>query len=275
MLSTEQKNIARTKQVAMNRTADEVIGVLNALSSWDALVERRARFWGWAAVLTGLVGGISGFVWLAVKKHHPARGGTLLVVTVIAVIILARIWSKWSKQNLADNFRVAALPFLTVLREDMDPNQRMQVKLDLRDALIPEKKINESAPYKLGLYHRVIDRTFRDAWFEGNTTLADDTEVSWNVTEQIFERERTKRNARGKTKTKRKHKKRTQVVVTLNFASKEYTLAEATGDVKQKKKTITLKGGEKYDGEQKTPAFDILVALMSDAYSRVSVGRTA
>jgi hypothetical protein len=275
MLTSEQKNIAATKQVTMNRTADEVIAFLNALSSWDKVVERRARFWGWAAVLAGLGGGIGGFIWLGVKKHHPERGGGLLVATVIAVIILARIWSKWSSQNLADNFRIAALPFLTVLREDMEPNQRMQVKLDLREAVIPEKKINESAPYKLGMYHRVIDRTYRDAWFEGRTTLADDTEVSWNVTEQVFERERTKRNARGKTKTKRKYKKRTLVVVTLNFASKEYTLAEAKDDVKQKKKTITLKGGEKYEGVQKTPAFDILVALMSDAYSRVSVGRTA
>jgi hypothetical protein len=274
-LTSEQETVARSKLVSMNRTPGEVLSFLTALSSWDKIVEKRAAFWGWVAVIAGLIGFPGGIIWLGVKKQHPERGISLLVITLVLVIVLARVWSKWKKQDLSDNFRVGAMPFLSVLREDMDPKEVMQVKLDLRGPIIDEKKKSESDAYKSGVYYSVIDRVYEDPWFAGSATLADATDVSWNVTEYAYERERRKRNPRGKIKIKKKVKKRTTAVVTLNFASKDYALAEQTDGVKQKKKAITLKGAEKTDGTAATPAFDLLVALMSDAYRRVSVEKSA
>lgn len=273
-LTAEQQNAARAKKLAMNRTADETLAFLGALGTWDRFVEGRAKFWARIAIAIAVIGIPASIIWLSVKKRHPERGGGLLAVVIILVIVCGVMYGRWKGRDLSNNCSIGALPFLTVLREDMNPTERIRIKIDLRSSQIPEKKVSESEPYKAGAYHKVIDRMYADPWFEGSATLADRTKLTWEVTDYVHERQRTKRNPRGKIKTKTRSKMRTTAVVTLTFSPKSYAIEAAGPDMKQKKNSITLKRTEKNDTGD-TRAFSLLIAMIGDAYSHVNVARSA
>jgi uncharacterized membrane protein YkoI len=62
--------------------------------------------------------------------------------------------------------------------------------------------------------------------------FVDGTKVRWSVTDEVRERRKTKKNARGKYKTKTKYRKKTDIEVEVGLLKKAYAVtAEAAGEV--------------------------------------------
>jgi hypothetical protein len=273
-MTAEQQRIAAAKQVNMNRPMDQVLELLRALVAFDETTAGKRKRAGisiaLAIVMAIIAFTISGKTHGTTSKIAIAAG----VLSVVGFVAASVFYARFRSADLSDNLSVAAVPFLVLLREDMNPSQPLHLRIDLTSWKASGKKKKESEPYKAGAYYKVIDRLFVDPWFSGNTVLADGTRVGWEVVEHVFERTRTKKNPRGKIKTKTKAKRRTHVTVSLGFPSKQYA---ATGeDVKsdEKRQSMRLRRKAKSEGEE-SMALPMLVDLIAEGYRRVAIAKGA
>lgn len=269
-MTPEQRQIAAARQLGVNRPVDEVLELLRGLLDFDTTMAAKRKKAG-CSIPLAILAAIICFV-IAGNTYQSTRtimiaAAVLCVVAMAAAIVL---FIRFKRQDLSDNLRTAAVPFLALLREDMNPGDALHVSIDLRPYAIDEKKKRQSEPYKKGQYHKIIDRLFVDPWFSGGVVLADGTKVHWKVIEHVMQQTKTKRNPRGKYKSKTKIKRKTVAVVTLGFSTKTYAIKTAD-DVKrdEKRTTVTLARKRKTDGAD-SPAFGMLVDLIAEGYKRVN-----
>lgn len=274
-MTAEWQQIAAAKKIGLNRPVDEVLDLLRALSDFDVQMAAKRKKAGCTvpiAIILGIIGVIVG------GNVGGSAGKIIFTVAMLsfAVAVFALVlFLRFRAQDLSDNFRTAAVPFLALLREDMNPGDPLHADIDLRQYDIEEKKKKQSDPYNKGVYYKIIDRLYVDPWFNGSVALADGTKVHWKVIEHVVKRDKTKKTSRGKIKSKTKIKRKTIAVVTLGFSAKEYAMTAAQ-DVKrdEKRSTLTLARKRKTDGAD-SPAFGMLVDLIAEGYKRVSGVRSA
>jgi hypothetical protein len=145
---------------------------------------------------------------------------------------------------VSDNLREVALPFLAVLHHDLEPEQTLEVQLDLSLPLDKTKHVSESAPYSHGGYYRVVDHTYQNAWFRGTAQLVDGSVIRWRVEDTVCVSKRRKRTPRGKIKFKTRHAKRSVVEVALALPVSGYHVKPIEANQRAERK-ISLVPGEK------------------------------
>src|SRR5207253_257359 len=130
--------------------------------------------------------------------------GQLIPAVLVAAIVvfLGTMYFFTRKIDLSNNFRQFALPVLTIFREDFDAAKPVRLRLNLDPPTAKSKLTGELPPYKKGVYHKIVDKTYVDPWMSATAVLVDGTRLSWDVTDNIVVRSKTKKNARGKYKMK-------------------------------------------------------------------------
>jgi hypothetical protein len=238
-LSAEQKRVLREKRIEMNRPIGPLLEFLKPLGSCDSMADKARTKLGCAfAVSIGLT-----IVTIVIGFHDrwAALPILLFVVALVPTIAFGRAWSWTRGIDVSNNFRQFALPVLTVLREDFDPSQPLHVKLDLTAPTAAPKKRGESAPFPQGGYYKVIETTYVDEWMSVDGLLVDGTKLSWQVTDSIRERRKTKRTSRGKHKTKTKYKKKSEIEVSMALRKKTYALVATEGELSSDEKRNTVR----------------------------------
>ena len=271
-LSPEQKALLESKQVAGEYEPGALIALLRPIAEYDRLSDKArtpmgcstAALFVLAVVLLVVAANVS---WFLVPLPLAALGGAIyLLVTVLRL----------RKLDLSNNFRQVAMPLFAVLREDMEPGATMNVRIDLSPPTASTKKTGKGEPYVDGVYYKVVDTTFVDAWFGGGARLADGSLLQWTVTDDVVESARTKRTARGKHKTKTKYRKLTTIAVDVALPKKEYAVASLPADEGEK---VKVRDHEKrtalhLEKKVKTKAIDPIdpreiFDIVSEAYKRV------
>ena len=265
-LGAEQKQILKDKKVDLERPVDELLALLRPLAACDKVADKSRTkmgcFFGLGIVLS--------IVLVIVLSNVGWNPFTLLIlllfVGLVAALGAGYFWMRML--DLSNNFRQFALPVLTVFREDFDAAKPIRLRMNLDSPTVESKKTGEGAPYKSGVYHKVIDKTFVDKWMTASAVFVDGTKVHWSVTDNVLERKKTKRNARGKYKTKTKYKKKTEIEVEVGLLKKSYALnplgeGELTSDDKRNKVQL--------EREVRTPSLDpldpkVLIDLVADVY---------
>ncbi len=278
-LTPEQQRIAQSMQLNVNRPIDEVLELLRGLSAFDQEMAARRKKAGTIlglSIFIAFVGFIFSFVTFAngMKHTHPHLGvfyvvAGLTVAAIVTAIVSGVTYGRLKKADLSDDLQNSALPFLTLLREDMNSGDAIHVKIDLRSAAINEKKVKENTP-KDPRFTKIIERLFVSPWFSGKVVLADGTHLDWEVIDKLLQRARTRRNPRGKYKTKTKEKWHVVGGVTVAFPTKQYAVSDAAADAKRH--TVKLKRKVKTDVKGSS-AFDVLVDMIAEAYSGVAVAK--
>lgn len=237
-LSAEQKQILSRKQLEINRPVDEILALLKPLAACDAMGNKvQTRF--------GCTFGIAIVVSIVLAVVFSNIGWSALTLAAIAAVVVVTIGVGWfyfwlRGIDVSNNLRSFAVPVLSLFREDIDPKHPVRLRLDLGQPTAKQKKTGESAPYKLGAYHKIIDTTYVDPWMSAEAVLVDGTKLSWSVSDRIRERKKTKRNARGKYKTKTKYTKKTDVEVALSLRTKKYVLADAEVSLDGKRSKVEI-----------------------------------
>lgn len=234
-LSAEQKQILSRKKLEVARPVDELLAMLRPLAACDNVANKsQTRF--------GCTFGVLIVMTVAAVIVFSNIGWGPLPLFVLALFVVATIaffwlWRWLAGIDVSNNLRQFVVPVLTLFREDIDPKTPVRLRLDLGKPTDSAKKASESAPYKHGVYHKVIDSVYVDPWMSAETVLVDGTKLSWSVTDRIRERKKTKRNPRGKYKTKTKYRKVTDVEVQLAMRTKTYAVAnaEVTNDGRRSK----------------------------------------
>jgi len=224
-LSAEQKQILSEKQCDLSRPVDEWLSLLKPIGACDAVANKAQGKFGCTFALL-IVVTIASLFFLGSGGWSPMTLG-ILVLIVAATIAVGVFWTWLRRVDVSDNLRQFVVPVLALFREDVDPKSPVRLRLDLSKPTAASKKTGESAPFKQGVYHKVIDTSYVDPWMEAEAVLVDGTKLSWSVTDRIRERKKTKRNARGKYKTKTKYTKKTDLEVRLALRTKTYALADA------------------------------------------------
>lgn len=264
-LNAEQKGILRDKRVTLDRPVDELLALLKPLAACDAMADKSRSRLGCTFAITIVLTIVLAFVL-----------GMIAAAAMLVLAIAAGYFYFWSKRiDVSNNFRQFVIPVLTVFREDIGPARPVHLELDLSSPTAPSKKQGESAPYKSGVYHKVIDTTYVDPWMAAEAVLVDGTKLSWRVTDAIRERKKTKRNPRGKYKSKTKYTKKTNLEVTLGLRKKTYELAApADADVTSSAKRNVVTREQVVRTESLDPIDPrALIDLIADVYRHARVAK--
>ncbi len=234
-LSPEQKQILGRKQLEVDKPVGELLALLKPLAACDTIANKsQTRF--------GCTFGLLIVVTFAALIFFSNLGWGPLTLALLLLVVGATITAGWfwiwlRRIDVSNNLRQFVVPVLALFREDIDPQTPVHLRLDLSKPTASPKKTTEGAPYKHGIYHKVIDTLYVDPWMSAEAVLVDGTRLRWSVTDRIRERKKTKRNARGKYKTKTKYRKVSDLEVQLAMRTKTYTVAHAaiTNDGKRSK----------------------------------------
>ena len=206
-----------------------------------------------------------------------AISGTLLLFAVYCGVRLSQL----TKLDISNNFRDVALPFLAVLKQDILPTQTVSVNIDLRAPTHAQKRSNQGEPYTKGAYEKIVDTTYRDAWFNGSARLADESVVRWDVVDDIIDSRRTKRSSSGKLKTKSRQLRRTTIAVALSVSAKRYGIGDRqAGDdrlaVAESGKRRVLKIVRKIKAKSSDPMPpEALIDVVANLYQRLNAPASA
>lgn len=217
-LTNGQRAAVERKQVAGVFTMPALVDDVRALSGFDATNDRARR----SALIWLIVTLVSFAATLWVGLAALSELIPFSVALLLAAVYFAATRYQLGRLDLSNNVREVALPFLVLLQQDIEPNQEVEIYLDLKPATDATKRVKESEPYARAGYYKVIDTTYRDPWFQGITRLADGSSVSWRILDQLLESKRKKRNARGKHKSKTRHYKRSTINLAVSFPTKKY-----------------------------------------------------
>jgi len=280
-LSPAERETIASGHFAGDYTPDALLDQMRTLARFDAsndTTRGHLKTWLWSIVVLDFVGMLLFKFTPHADRLLDARWVVpLLVLEVVLVVGMGVLLWRLRNVDIGNNFRQVALPFLSVLKQDIDPSQTVTVRIDLRDALHASKKKRTGNPYADGAYHKVIDTTYLDPWFHGKAVLADGSRLMWTVSDMIVKSSRTKRTARNKLKTKTRHIKRSQVAIALAVPNKVYGVAR--GPAQEGSKLAVAAGAKrstiKLVRKLKTRSLDpvdpaLLIDAVSGAYRQIT-----
>lgn len=232
-LSSEEKNFLKTKQITGAKTPDEWLNFFRKLKDFDTQSDKTRKafsFIGWAGLTVAfigifLIGFVIGFVIIPL--------GVLIAAVCLGVYFYLKSYDITG--SVLDNTLV---PMILILREEMNVNERLKLRLDLRGFSLPEKFIKQNPSYSRGSYYEIKDSFYRDRWMDGETEMADGTRLIWTIEDFVRSSHKKKRNSRGKYKSKTKNKTRTFVSMQIGMNNKRYSLPEK---IKQKTNDGTIR----------------------------------
>lgn len=220
-LSAEEKNFVISKQLTAAYTPDEWLNLFKKLKDFDSQGDS-TRTTGFRLGCVGLILTFVGIILLTVFV-----GVFLIVIGILLAIVSFTIYFYLKPYDMPGEILSKTLvPIVLILREEMNPQEKLKLKLDLRGFSMPEKLVNKSQSYARGNYHAIVDSYYRDHWLDGETILADGTRLIWSVEDLVKSSQKSKRNARGKHKTKTKNKHQSLISLQVGMNNKKYILPE-------------------------------------------------
>lgn len=271
-LTPEQRAVLDHKVVDGEYPPRALIDMLRPIAAFDKKSDKVRVAIGCTGAIFVVIAGI----FICANPFNGAVSWVLAAICALIATALIVLVTKLSNRDLSNNFRLVALPFFAVLQEDMEPGEKARVHLDLSSPTAKDKLVRTGEPYERGAYYKVVDSLFEDEWFHGSAKLADGSTLHWEITEQVTESKRTKRNSRGKHKTKTKYHKRVHISVDVALPSKSYAVDAVSGSeidakvrAKEGDKRTTLHVARRLKVKSNDPIHPrVFLELIAEAYRR-------
>jgi hypothetical protein len=216
-LNEEQRQIVAQKQVKLVRPIDELIALLKPIADMDKLLGSG----GCAQVGCAFFGAIFlGFAGFSAIAAIGLPDWLLVVWTIVCAGVFVYtlvMYLKTRNLDVSDNLRTSIMPMLYVLRDDIEPQESVELVLDLRAPMVKEKLLRTDKPRE-----RLTETFYSDPWMSAEAILVDGSRLRWSVTDMIRHRSVTKKTRSGKWKTKTKDSKKCTVDVELTVRNKSY-----------------------------------------------------
>lgn len=225
-MSKAEKSFLKTKQISSVNTPDEWLKFFKRLKEFDRQGDS-SRKWGFGFGCLGLIILIAGLFLIGAIVGY-------VIIPIGAIIGAAGFFIYFYLKPYdipGDILSKTLIPLILIIREEMNPQEGLKLRVDLRGFAIPEKIVNQTKPYARGSYHKIIDSFYRDPWLDGDTRFADGTRLIWSIEDLVKSSSKSKRNPRGKHKTKTKDKHQSRISLQVGMHNKRYSLPEK---VKQK-----------------------------------------
>lgn len=265
-LDAEQKSLLALKKIAGDHTPARWLALLGNVAMYDRRADELRKTVGWSIGISFLLIVIGGAItpWLIIPF------ALLFIGSIILFFVLRG-------KDLPNNLRLFVLPFLAILREEMETESPLHLELDLTGGMNKTKLLrSQDVPGRA----RARESFYRDPWMRGSGELADGSSLEWSITDDIRERTITKTNPRGKTKTKTKYKVRRLIEVRVGLRNDEYALAGSatpTGDDRvavkegEKRNVLKLRRILTHSDPKSVLELNDVVDLLAGAYRRVQL----
>jgi hypothetical protein len=224
-LPAEPRAVFRSKLVQGRYPIDRLISLLTPLADADRIGDA-----GRASLRRGLFGSFFGMVLLPLgaafaNGNAPAFAKVLLIgaaacAVVLVVLIALRLWLG-RFDDVENNLRNVALPFLSALQEDVADHAELDVRIDFSRAVQKSKLDRVEKPARQG-FNKLVNSYYISPWFEGSAPLATGGRLRWRVTDHVLSSQRTRRSASGKYKVKTKQKRKSKLDVSLLRPARHY-----------------------------------------------------
>lgn len=232
-LNGEQKAILRDKKIDASHTPAEWIALLGALARYDREGDSLRKGAGWGIAI-GVIGAFGG----GVIAHSLPALTTFLIIAIISFILYISLRSV----DLPESLGGFVLPLMALMREDMDADAPLHLKLDFERSVSKGKLLSSN---QLPGGRDIVQSMYRNDWMEGGGTLAEGSTLGWSIIDLVRERRITKRNLRGKVKTKTKYKVRRIIDMRVGLRRENYVLGGTAGTVDGRIARVNVKEGEK------------------------------
>ncbi|QOY87685.1 hypothetical protein [Paludibaculum fermentans] len=122
-------------------------------------------------------------------------------------------YSRLKKADLINDFRLCLQPGLRDVAQDLDPEKKIRVRMDLAGPVQSKQKSKQNLPP--GRFVKVTETIFEDPWCEVRLPLVDGSTALLEFDVEWTKIERERRNGRGKIKSKTKWRKKCAASATL------------------------------------------------------------
>ena len=225
-LNPAQKQILREKQLELTMPPDAWIRFLQEVSDFDRHGDSTRKFFGWTAILLMVALLVCAFI-VSAEGLQQVDPGLLFGTLFLGLIVCTIIWAVLRGQDLHNNMRSFVLPLFTVLREEMDPKDKLTLEADFRGAECNDK-LDDERSYSPNSWSKVKESTYVDPWLVGKARLADGSTLEWQIEDRLRKRRIRKRSSSGKTKFKTKYKVKRRLSLRLGLQNKRYHVADTT-----------------------------------------------
>ncbi len=248
-LSPPQKKIIREKWVEFTMPPESWLQFLGELARFDKEGDASRKAFGWTAGISFIATFFGLFCIPIGMEIGGVAGHALAFVPLVAVglgILALIVYFSLKRIDIANNLRLFVAPLIAVLREEMDPKEKLALTMDFRGGAHKSKIQNQTKedPGRFR-YPKITETHYLDPWFDGRAQLADGGILEWHIVDRIRKREITKRNQRGnKIKTKTKVKGKRLMDVRLGLRQKDYGLARGDETAGESPVRVAVREGE-------------------------------
>ncbi len=221
-LSSEEKNLLKTKQIQAEMPIQQWLDLFTKLRDFDKEADT-SRKWGGGIGCGGLV-----FAFVGIFLIGIIIGIIMIPIGIILAIGGLVIYFYLKPYDIQGEILTnRVLPIIKILREEMKANEKLKLRLDLRGFEFPEKFLSKSEDYgdnsffSSSRYKSIIDYYYRDQWMDGDATLADGTRLIWSAYDLVKHIKKVK-HRKGKRKSKSKY--RTHISMQIGMNRKRYAL---------------------------------------------------
>ncbi len=240
--SPEIQEAILTRSVRKKQKISRWIRFLKELADIDWRAEivlgqivRRMILIGCVLFITGMVGVlmVQEFLPWAIVVFTVSLGfGVVFGINLVKFL-------KLRKLDVANDFRDLLLPLLEALEEDVDPDQRVRIDLDLRG--FRGRKVTETRKLPPGRFIRLRLSTKVDPWLSLDALLVDGLRLGVRIENHHQTFRRKYRTRRRKVKVKNKYKKLVFVTVYLAPNTASFAFDEDGVDVLRESNKIKLR----------------------------------
>jgi hypothetical protein len=221
-LTPDQKIFIREKRIEGRFTPQQWLFFFNRIAEYDSLRDASSGKFGWLGCVSILLLVASLVIGIITVFLLPLFFLALILFIAMSVFFVKR------RKDVPNHLRQFIVPLLLILREEMEPEAPMFLRVDLSEATGKDKLFSEQlSPAGLRLQQagsKITEKIYSNQWLTGAAELADGTKLQWQVFERIRERSEGKRRSSGKYKTKTKHKIKARVQVAMQFKRGDYAL---------------------------------------------------
>lgn len=212
--SAEAQQAIRERSLTGNWELKRLIKVLGELAHFDEVNEKATKkALGWTIGL--FVGAFLSIFAGAILAGTMETGLGFLLIPIFLVLAILRLlqYKKLKKNDLIDDFRVCLRPVLKDVANDLDPEQKIKVKMDLAGPV--DSKQTKKGPAPPGNYISGTQTTYEDPWCEVRLPLIDGTTAVVEFDVVWHKLDVKKQGRRGKIKFKTKWRKECTARATL------------------------------------------------------------
>ena len=214
-LSPEARAAAQARKVSGNWELKPLIRLLGELAHVDEAVEQQAAKAKSRMILFTMLsfGSIFGAIVIAVILELGAVVILLPLGMAVLAVLFGMRWRRLKKQDMINDFRMCLRPVLRDISNDLDPNKKIKVEMDLTGP--EDRKKTSKLDLPPGRFQKLTETIYTDPWCEVKLPLADGTTVILAFENYYCKLERRYRTSRGKIKWKTKWRKDVVATATL------------------------------------------------------------